>query len=66
MAEALPSLAERQLVPFLACGDLSGWDPDQSHDLPSEDYQSLPPVQPPTQPAYREAVQQQRQQGKPS
>ena len=48
----------RQLVPFLACGDLSGWDADQSYDLPSEGYVTLPPVQPPTAPAYRRAVEQ--------
>lgn len=50
----------RQLVPFLACGDLDGWDADQSYDLPAQGYVSLPPVQPPTAPAYRRAVEQLR------
>lgn len=44
----------RQSVPFVACGDLTGWDADQSYDL-EEGYVPLPPVQPPTAPAYAEA-----------
>lgn len=56
----------RQLVPFLACGDLDGWDADQSYDLPAEGYVTLPPVQPPTAPAYRRAVQQLRRPGSSS
>jgi tRNA (cytidine32/guanosine34-2'-O)-methyltransferase len=44
-------------VPFLACGDLDGWDADASYDLPAEGYVALPPVQPPTAPAYRRAVE---------
>ena len=50
------TMEERLLVPFLACGDLSGYDADQSYDLPDENYQSLDPVQPPTAPAYRSAL----------
>lgn len=50
------TIEERLLVPFLACGDLSGYDADQSYDLPDENYQSLDPVQPPTAPAYRNAL----------
>jgi hypothetical protein len=37
--------------PFLACGDLRGYDSDRSYPLPSTgggSYQSLDPVQPPT------------------
>ena len=53
------TLAERQLVPFLACGDLSGWDADQSYDLPAGgSYVPLPPVAEPTSPAYRAALEQ--------
>ncbi|KAK9867138.1 hypothetical protein WJX84_002796 [Apatococcus fuscideae] len=26
------------IIPFVACGDLSGWDADQSYDLPAEGY----------------------------
>lgn len=49
----------RQSVPFVACGDLSGWDADQSYDLDAG-YVTLPPVQLPTAPAYAEAREQQR------
>lgn len=51
----------RLIVPFLACGDLSGWDADQSYDLPCEGYQTLPPVQPPTAPAYKTAIERSKQ-----
>lgn len=54
--------SRRKLVPFLACGDLSGWDADQSYDLPEEGYQTLPPVQPPTAPAYKTAIARSKQQ----
>ena len=57
-ATPLATVAERQLIPFLACGDLSGWDADQSYDLPAEGYTPLPPVAGPTNPAYREAIEQ--------
>lgn len=51
----------RLIVPFLACGDLSGWDADQSYDLPGAGYQTLPPVQPPTAPAYKTAIERSKQ-----
>ena len=51
----------RIIVPFLACGDLSGWDADQSYNLPEEGYQTLPPVQPPTAPAYKSAIARSKQ-----
>lgn len=47
----------RVIVPFLACGDLSGFDADQSYSLKdgnvgehSENYKYLEPVQPPIKP----------------
>ena len=46
---------EGELVPFLACGDLSGFDADQSYPL---DAAPLQPVAPPTVPPYRTAIQQ--------
>lgn len=60
LSKPLPTLTERQLVPFIACGDLSGWDADQSYDLPVEGYVSLPPVAPPTAPAYKHAKEMQQ------
>lgn len=52
------SLEVRQLVPFLACGDLSGWDADRSYDLPTgEGYVPLDPVAPPTAPPYKTALE---------
>lgn len=48
------SLISRRLIPFLACGDLSGWDADQNYDLQGAEV--LEPVQPPTEPAYKEAL----------
>ena len=43
------------LVPFLACGDLSGYDADQSYALDDTKVR-LKPVQPPTTPAYMSAI----------
>ncbi|XP_010909647.1 uncharacterized protein [Elaeis guineensis] len=48
-------------IPFLACGDLSGYDSDRSYPLPSSAeggrYQSLDPVQPPIAPPYKTALE---------
>ncbi|CAI5949506.1 unnamed protein product [Closterium sp. NIES-64] len=72
---------DRLFVPFLACGDLSGYDADQSYplNLPSANshpqshsdshaqtdsavpYRPLAPVQPPIAPAYKTALERQRQ-----
>lgn len=46
----------RCLVPFLACGDLSGWDPDRNYDL-EEGKEVLEPLAPPTEPAYKLALE---------
>nr|DAD28432.1 TPA_asm: hypothetical protein HUJ06_029900 [Nelumbo nucifera] len=43
-------------IPFLACGDLSGYDSDRSYPL-SGTYQSLDPVQPPIAPPYKRALE---------
>ncbi len=61
-AAALEGDGLRQSVPFVACGDLSGWDADQSYSLPP-DYVALPPLQPPTAPAYADAKARQRAKG---
>ncbi|KAF8044739.1 hypothetical protein N665_7134s0001, partial [Sinapis alba] len=48
-------------IPFLACGDLSGYDSDRSYPLPKEadgsSYRSLDPVQPPIAPPYKRAIE---------
>ncbi|XP_013589105.1 PREDICTED: putative tRNA (cytidine(32)/guanosine(34)-2'-O)-methyltransferase [Brassica oleracea var. oleracea] len=48
-------------IPFLACGDLSGYDSDRSYPLPKEadgsSYRSLDPIQPPIAPPYKRAIE---------
>ena len=46
----------RWIAPFLACGDLSAFDSDASYRLP-EDHVSLDPIQPPTAPPYKRALE---------
>jgi tRNA (cytidine32/guanosine34-2'-O)-methyltransferase len=50
------------VIKFVACGDLSGWDPDKSYPLESEEigtdkYVYTPPVQAPINPNYAEYLQ---------
>ncbi|KAI4196442.1 MAG: hypothetical protein LQ350_006537 [Teloschistes chrysophthalmus] len=52
----------RWIAPFVACGDLSVWDSDATYHLP-KDRVSLDPVQPPTAPPYKRALEIRRQQG---
>ena len=52
----------RWIAPFVACGDLSDWDADATYHLP-KDRVSLDPVQPPTAPPYKRALELRRQQG---
>ena len=54
--------AKRWIAPFLACGDLSAWDSDATYKLPPG-HVSLPPVQPPTAPPYKEAIERRRREG---
>lgn len=44
------------IAPFIACGDLSAFDSDASYSLP-ENHVSLDPVQPPTAPPYKRAIE---------
>ncbi|KAI6082966.1 FtsJ-domain-containing protein [Hypoxylon rubiginosum] len=46
----------RWIAPFIACGDLSAFDSDASYRLPA-DHVSLDPVQPPTAPPYKRAIE---------
>ena len=52
----------RWVAPFLACGDLSSWDSDATYELP-KDSQSLDPVQPPTAPPYKRALEMRKAAG---
>ena len=49
----------RIIVPFIACGDLSGYDADQTYPLATssgeKEYQSLSPTQEPINPPYKTA-----------
>ena len=53
---------KRWIAPFVACGDLSAWDSDATYHLP-KDRVSLDPVQPPTAPPYKRALEMRRQMG---
>ncbi|RAL17336.1 tRNA methyltransferase TRM7 [Aspergillus homomorphus CBS 101889] len=54
---------ENRWIPrFIACGDLSAWDSDASYALPP-DHVSLDPVQPPTAPPYRRALELRKEKG---
>ncbi|KAH6617972.1 FtsJ-like methyltransferase-domain-containing protein [Chaetomium sp. MPI-SDFR-AT-0129] len=52
----------RWIAPFVACGDLSAFDSDASYKLP-DDHVSLDPVQPPTAPPYKRAIELRRAHG---
>jgi tRNA (cytidine32/guanosine34-2'-O)-methyltransferase len=52
----------RWIAPFLACGDLSAFDADASYHLPA-DRVSLDPVQPPTAPPYKRALEMRKAAG---
>eukprot|EP00095_Tigriopus_kingsejongensis_P000165 snap_masked-scaffold487_size158652-processed-gene-0.3 protein:Tk00165 transcript:snap_masked-scaffold487_size158652-processed-gene-0.3-mRNA-1 annotation:"hypothetical protein DAPPUDRAFT_309098" len=55
--------ANRLMVPFLACGDLSAYDSDATYPL-DEDYEYHPPTQGPINPPYQTALDIRRNQGK--
>jgi tRNA (cytidine32/guanosine34-2'-O)-methyltransferase len=46
----------RWVAPFIACGDLAAFDSDASYTLPAG-HVSLEPVQPPTAPPYKRAIE---------
>ena len=52
----------RWIAPFLACGDLSAFDSDATYRLP-KDRVVLDPVQPPTAPPYKRALELRRLKG---
>lgn len=57
-----PPHESRWIPPFIACGDISAWDADASYALP-EGYVSLDPVQPPTAPPYKRALEMRKELG---
>uniref|UniRef100_A0A8V0X3S8 Putative tRNA (cytidine(32)/guanosine(34)-2'-O)-methyltransferase n=1 Tax=Gallus gallus TaxID=9031 RepID=A0A8V0X3S8_CHICK len=53
----------RLIVPFVACGDLSAYDPDRTYPLqlsPEQPYRYVPPPTPPIAPPYAAALRRQR------
>lgn len=52
----------RWIAPFIACGDLSAFDSDASYQLP-DNHVTLDPVQPPTAPPYKRAIEMRRAAG---
>ncbi|EAS35976.3 tRNA (uridine-2'-O-)-methyltransferase TRM7 [Coccidioides immitis RS] len=52
----------RWIPPFIACGSLSAWDADASYELPP-DHVSLDPIQPPTAPPYKRALELKKAKG---
>ncbi|KAI6834240.1 FtsJ-domain-containing protein [Hortaea werneckii] len=60
--QGLANRSTRWIAPFLACGDLSAFDADASHKLP-EGHISLDPVQPPTAPPYKRALEERKKMG---
>ncbi|KAI1116542.1 FtsJ-like methyltransferase-domain-containing protein [Nemania sp. NC0429] len=52
----------RWIAPFIACGDLSAFDSDASYKLPPG-HVSLDPIQPPTAPPYKRALELRRAHG---
>lgn len=52
----------RWIAPFLACGDLSAFDADASYHLP-KDRITLDPIQPPTAPPYKRALEMRKATG---
>lgn len=49
----------RKVIPFVACGDLSGYDADKTYPL-EKNHKSLDPIQPPTIPPYKWALVRKR------
>lgn len=60
--ESIASRNGRWIAPFLACGDLSAFDADASYHLP-KDRITLDPVQPPTAPPYKRALEMRKAAG---
>jgi tRNA (cytidine32/guanosine34-2'-O)-methyltransferase len=57
IAEETDSLVNRQIIPFIVCGDLRGYDSDMSYKLDEENYEYKEVVQKPTAPPYKEVLE---------
>lgn len=61
IAEQTNSRINRDIVPFIVCGDLRNFDSDMSYSLISDDgkhdYEYLEVVQQPISPAYKEILE---------
>jgi tRNA (cytidine32/guanosine34-2'-O)-methyltransferase len=62
VAEDVEEGGAKWIAPFLACGDLSAYDADATYHLP-KDRVSLDPVQPPTAPPYKRALEMRKEKG---
>lgn len=57
IAEETGSAVNRQIIPFLVCGDLRGYDSDMSYSLDRESYVHREVVQKPIAPAYKDVLE---------
>lgn len=56
ISEETESKVNRQIIPFIVCGDLRGYDSDMSYKI-DEDYEYKEVVQKPTAPPYKDVLE---------
>jgi tRNA (cytidine32/guanosine34-2'-O)-methyltransferase len=54
------------IIPFIACGDLSGWNPDgqvldSDKSYPMDESEYIEPIAPPLEPPYQESIEKQKE-----
>lgn len=57
IANETGSEVNRQIIPFLICGDLRGYDSDMSYPLDPDSYVHREVVQKPIAPAYKDVLE---------
>lgn len=58
-AEGASDEINRRIIPFVACGDLSGFEYDSDKTYPlGDNYKWRDPIQPPTNPPYKDSLKQ--------
>lgn len=57
IANETGSEVNRQVIPFLICGDLRGYDSDMTYPLDPESYVRREAVQKPIAPAYKDVLE---------